>query len=76
MARAEAQQAGSAQRQVYFGPSRGWLTAPVLRRDALTQAWRNGPLIVEEYDTTIVVPPGATVRATSGIVRLHLAEAV
>jgi N-methylhydantoinase A/oxoprolinase/acetone carboxylase beta subunit len=42
----------------------------------LTEVRRNGPLIVEEYDTTIVVPPGATVQAVSGIVRLHLDEAV
>jgi N-methylhydantoinase A/oxoprolinase/acetone carboxylase beta subunit len=41
----------------------------------LAEVRRNGQLIVEEYDTTIVVPPGATVRATSGIVRMHLDEA-
>jgi N-methylhydantoinase A/oxoprolinase/acetone carboxylase beta subunit len=63
---------GSAHRQVYFGPGRGWLTAPVIRRGELTETRRNGPLIVEEYDTTIVVPPGAIVWASSGIVRLQL----
>jgi len=74
-ARGGAQKASPAERQVYFGPGRGWLSARVLRRGDLAETQRNGPLIVEEYDTTIVVPPGATVRATSGIVRLHLDEA-
>jgi N-methylhydantoinase A len=63
---------GAAERPVYFGPGQGWLTAPVLRRDALTQAPLKGPVIVEEYDTTIVVPLGATVQALSGIVRIRL----
>jgi N-methylhydantoinase A len=75
-ARAGVKTASSAERKVYFGPGRGWLTAPVVRRSELTEARRNGPLIVEEYDTTIVVPPGATVQALSGIVRMHLDEAV
>jgi N-methylhydantoinase A len=74
-ARGGAQKASPAERQVYFGPGRGWLSARVLRRGDLAETQRNGPLIVEEYDTTIVVPPGATVRATSGIVRMHLDEA-
>ena len=58
--------------QVYFGPERGWVTAPVIRRNDLTETPLQGPLIVEEYDTTIIVPPGATVHATSGMVRIHL----
>ena len=70
------EKAEAKERQVYFGPQRGWLTAPVLRRGDLTEAPLNGPLIVEEYDTTIVVPPGATVRTLSGIVRIHLNEAI
>ena len=70
------EKAEAKERQVYFGPQRGWLTAPILRRGDLTEAPLNGPLIVEEYDTTIVVPPGATVRTLSGIVRIHLNEAI
>ena len=31
-------------------------------REALTAAPRGGPLIVEEYDATCVVPPGWTAR--------------
>ncbi len=46
-------------RRVYFGPERGWLETPVLVRGDLA-APREGPCIVEEYDATCVVPPGAT----------------
>ncbi len=46
-------------RRVYFGPDRGWLETPVLVRGDLA-APREGPCIVEEYDATCVVPPGAT----------------
>jgi N-methylhydantoinase A len=71
-ARRDGTGSGATERPVCFGPERGWQTAPVLRRGALTQAPLNGPVIVEEYDTTIVVPPGATVQALSGIVRIRL----
>ena len=45
-------------RRVYFGPEQGWLSTPVVDRPALDGAGRPGPLIVEEYDSTTVVPPG------------------
>jgi N-methylhydantoinase A len=45
-------------RSAYFGPELGWLDTPVLRRGALAQA-QAGPCIVEEYDATCLVPPGA-----------------
>jgi N-methylhydantoinase A len=35
---------------------------PVLGREAVTAAGRAGPLIIESYDSTVVVPPGWTVR--------------
>jgi N-methylhydantoinase A len=57
------------ERNAYFGPVFEWVRTPVLPsranlpsvpewdhgppRDALA-----GPLIVEEYDTTVVIPPG------------------
>jgi N-methylhydantoinase A len=44
-------------RRAYFGEL-GWLETPVLARADLA-AGRPGPLIVEEYDSTCVVPPGA-----------------
>ncbi|TAK80664.1 MAG: hydantoinase/oxoprolinase family protein [Betaproteobacteria bacterium] len=44
-----------APRLAYFG---SWIETPVLRRSDLAKP-RSGPLIVEEYDATCVVPPGA-----------------
>ncbi|MBN8959060.1 MAG: hydantoinase/oxoprolinase family protein [Rhizobiales bacterium] len=45
-------------RKAYFGDEHGWQDTPVLQRTDLSSP-RTGPLIVEEYDTTCVVPPGA-----------------
>ncbi len=45
-------------RRAWFGPGTGWRDVPVLERTALREA-RAGPFIVEEYDATCVVPPGA-----------------
>jgi N-methylhydantoinase A len=44
-------------RQAYFGPERGWMETPVLRRSDISGT-RPGPFIVEEYDATCLVPPG------------------
>jgi N-methylhydantoinase A len=49
-----------ARRPVYFGADDGVLDTPVMARSALGTALMPGPLLVQEYDTTIVVPPGAT----------------
>jgi N-methylhydantoinase A len=51
----------SPSRTAYFGPQAGECEAAVYQRTALEQA-RSGPLIVEEPDTTVVVPPGWTVQ--------------
>jgi N-methylhydantoinase A len=48
-------------RRVYFGPRRGWLDAEILNRSDLASP-RAGPCIVEEYDTTCLLPPGWTAR--------------
>lgn len=49
------------------------LDAPVLRRGDL-RSGRRGPLLIDETDTTIVVPPGWSARITDGdIVLLDLA---
>jgi N-methylhydantoinase A len=50
--------AAQAARKAYFGADHGWMDTPVLARADLA-AGRKGPLIVEEYDSTCVVPPGA-----------------
>jgi len=58
-------------RQIFFGDRWGWHDTPVLRRESL--GTRVGPLVVEEYDTTIVVPPGAQVRRdATGSVHIDL----
>jgi N-methylhydantoinase A len=44
-------------RQAYFGPAQGTLETPVCRRADLSKG-QEGPVIIEEPDTTVVVPPG------------------
>jgi N-methylhydantoinase A len=48
------------ERMVYFGD--GLVPTPVVSRESLRGRTWEGPLIVEEYDSTCVIPPGA--RAT------------
>ena len=57
-------------RNVYFGPNRSWADTPVVSRGSLASQSVNGPLIIEEYDSTTVVPPGwtAAVDAASNII--------
>ena len=49
---------GGGSRAAYFGPEAGWTETPVVRRSDLAGS-AAGPLIVEEYDATCLVPPGA-----------------
>ncbi|MBV9542757.1 MAG: hydantoinase/oxoprolinase family protein [Chloroflexi bacterium] len=49
-------------REAYFGARDGVLQTPVLNRAHVEATPRPGPLIVEEYDATTVVPPGWTIR--------------
>jgi N-methylhydantoinase A len=46
------------QRRVYFGTDLGWRETPIIDRPDLMTP-REGPCIVEEYDATCVIPPGA-----------------
>ncbi len=57
VSRANGQGAGnSSSRDAYFGPTHGTQSTPIrCRADIATE--QTGPLIVEEPDTTIVVPP-------------------
>jgi N-methylhydantoinase A len=48
----------SMRRLAYFGPRFGKLDTPIIERAALDATPRPGPLIIEEYDATTVVPPG------------------
>jgi N-methylhydantoinase A len=49
-------------RAAYFG---SWVETPVIRRSDLSTP-RSGPLIIEEYDATCVVAPGARVELDAG----------
>lgn len=49
-------------RRAYFGKEFGFIDTPVVDRASLDSRWRGGPVIVEEYDSTCVVPPRARVR--------------
>jgi len=55
------QAAPSTSRRAYFGAKWGELDSPVVRRADLREGAR-GPLLVDEYDSTIVVPPGMEAR--------------
>ena len=67
---AAAANGGTASRPVYFGPNRGWADTPVLSRPSLSGRSEDGPLVIEEYDSTTVVPPtwNATVDEASNII--------
>ena len=59
-----------AEREVYFGPDHGLLSTPVLIRRDLEGVIVAGPAIIEEYDSTTVIPPdcAATLDANGCIV--------
>jgi N-methylhydantoinase A len=46
-------------RSAYFGKEHGLRETPVIARHDLTSTPRQGPLIIEEYEGTTVVPPHA-----------------
>jgi N-methylhydantoinase A len=53
----------SPSRQVHFGPQNGTVDTRVLSsRFDLGKGRQAGPLVIEEYDATTIVPPGATAR--------------
>ena len=49
--------AAESRRNVYFGPTVGEIDTAVISRRSLAGRPREGPLLIQEYDTTIVVPP-------------------
>lgn len=67
-----------APRQVYFGATHGTYETPILRRSSLAETPRQGPLIVEEYDTTCIVPPHWAAACDAGgnivLTRMEAAE--
>jgi N-methylhydantoinase A len=44
-------------RTAYFGKAHGLVDTPVIERQDLRSTPRGGPLIIEEYEGTTVVPP-------------------
>ncbi len=46
-------------RPAYFGPEDGLLDVPVVTRADLATP-QSGPLLIDEYDSTCLVPPGST----------------
>jgi N-methylhydantoinase A len=48
----------SGARPAWFGREHGWLDTPVCSRGAVGSERRPGPLIVQEFDSTTLVPPG------------------
>jgi N-methylhydantoinase A len=53
-------------RQAYFGVDHGFVETSVIGRNALRDEWSAGPLIVEEYESTTIVPPYARARIDDG----------
>ncbi len=49
-----------ATREIYFGPEHRLCKTPIIDRGALLTGPRSGPLVLEEYDATCLVPPGWT----------------
>jgi N-methylhydantoinase A len=67
--------AAQTSRKAYFGRDAGFIDTPVISRGALDDAWRAGPLIIEECDATCVVPHDARARLdTRGNIEIELPE--
>jgi N-methylhydantoinase A/oxoprolinase/acetone carboxylase beta subunit/N-methylhydantoinase B/oxoprolinase/acetone carboxylase alpha subunit len=47
----------AASRKADFGPAHGTVETPVLSRDDVPADGMDGPVLFDEYDTTVVVPP-------------------
>ncbi len=58
---AEEAHAPASEREVYFGRELGWLRTRVMDRQAFTGS-AHGPLILQNSDSTVVVPPGGAVK--------------
>jgi N-methylhydantoinase A len=49
-------------RKAYFGKDYGWLETPIYQQVDLNEEATSGPMVIELYDTTCVVPPYATAK--------------
>jgi N-methylhydantoinase A len=48
------------EREVYFGPGHGPLRTRVMARCGLDKRPLSGPIVIEEYEGTVIIPPHAT----------------
>lgn len=53
-------------RRAYFGPRYGWVDTPVVYDRAAFKDPVAGPIILEEYDSTTILPPWSVGRQDSG----------
>jgi N-methylhydantoinase A len=53
-------------RRAYFGEPHGVVETPVIGREELDAGGRPGPLIIEEYEGTTVIPPQASAARDGG----------
>ena len=60
------QPATGGRRKAYFGDEAGFVETGVVAEAELDDTPRNGPLLIDRYDTTFVVPPGCQIRAAAG----------
>jgi N-methylhydantoinase A len=65
----------SGTRTLYFGPELGALPAPIVSRASLDNASRTGPMVIEEAEATVLVPPGAvaSLDGTGSVILRNLA---
>jgi len=60
-------------RKAYFGNHHGLLETPIFDRVGLATQPKRGPLLIDEYDSTTVVPPGCSARLDqSGNIRIRI----
>ncbi len=51
----------SCSREAYFGPKYGWIETPLLTRSDLLGNLKQGPFLIDEFDTTVVIQPDCQV---------------
>jgi N-methylhydantoinase A len=60
-------------RQAFFGPAYGTMQVPVAGLDDITTKSQKGPMLIDTYDSTIVVPPASQIkRSASGNLTITL----
>ena len=53
---------GERRRRLYFGADTGWVEARIYSRRGMPGEGVTGPAVIEDYDSTTVVPPGYSCR--------------